>query len=140
MTISDSNTNHFDVAEFERNRELWTSKNIQHYKMIIGAEGFMINFPEEVLIEVRGRRAGPIKSLSKTGKNFTDVYKDYDTVENLFSFVDSQRKRGAKYLQVTYDAGFGYPARIEVDQDGHRGNDDELLLEVKDFEIVGIMR
>jgi hypothetical protein len=131
MTISDSNTNHFDVAEFERNRELWTSKNIQHYKMIIGAEGFMMNFPEEVLIEVRTQRATSIKSLSKTGKNATDTYRGYNTVEKLFSFVDSQRKRGTKNLWVTYDTGYGYPTRIEVDQDGHYGNDDELLLEVK---------
>ncbi len=38
--ISNSNTNQFNVAEFERNRELWTSKNIQNYKMIVGASGF----------------------------------------------------------------------------------------------------
>jgi predicted PurR-regulated permease PerM len=42
--ISNANTNQFDVAEFERNRELWTSKNIQNYKMIVGASGFLTNF------------------------------------------------------------------------------------------------
>jgi hypothetical protein len=37
---------------------------------------------EQVLIEVRNRRAKSIKSLSKTDKNGTETYKNYDTIEN----------------------------------------------------------
>lgn len=136
MTISDANRNTFDVAEFEKNRNLWTSKNIQSYRMIIGASGFLTNFPEEASLVVRDGRVESIKSLSKTGRNATDTYKSYDTVNELFAFIDSQRKAGAVRLMVEYDPGIGYPTQIEVDQDGFRGNDDELSVEVRNFEVI----
>ena len=132
--ISNANTNEFDVAGFERNRELWTSKNIQNYKIIIGAEGLLINFPEEVLIEVRNSRAASIKSLSKTGRNYTEGYKPYDTIEKLFALIEDAKKRNAESLFVRYDETFGYPARIYYEQ-STKMSDDELLITVKDFEI-----
>ncbi len=52
-TNTNSNKNQFDATKFERSRELWTSKNIENYKMIVAAQGFLTAFPEEVLIEVR---------------------------------------------------------------------------------------
>lgn len=138
LSISDSNTDKFDIAKFERNRELWTSKNIQHYKMIVGAESFSVNFPEEVHVEVRNRRSVSIKSLSKSGRNATSTYVDFDTVQKLFDFIDEAVKGNAKSLYVGYDADFGFPSQIEVDRDGQYGNDDELLLKIRDFEVIGL--
>jgi hypothetical protein len=132
--ISNSNTNQFNVAEFERNRELWTSKNIQNYKMIVGASGFLTNFPEEVLIEVKNRQAKSIKSLSKTGRNYIEAYKDYNTIEKIFDFIERENSRRADKLNVRFNEEFGYPINIALDE--RTGwSDDELSLEVKSLEI-----
>lgn len=136
LELSDSNTNKFDLSVFEKNRELWTSQNIQSYRLIIGATGFLTNFPEEVLVEVRNREAKSIKSLSATGRNGTSTYSPYETVDKLFSFVSDQNRRGVKVLTVNYDPDLGYPKRIELDQDGYYGNDDELTLQVRSIEII----
>ena len=104
--------------------------------MIIGASGFVTNFPEEVLVEVRNREAKSIKSLSTTGRNGTSTYSAYETVDKLFGFVSDENRRGVKVLKVNYDADLGYPKRIELDRDGFYGNDDELTLQVKSIEII----
>lgn len=132
--ISNSNTNQFNVAEFERNRELWTSKNIQNYKMIVGASGFFTPFPEEVLIEVKNRQAKSIKSLSKTGKKSIETYKDYNTIEKIFDFIERENSRKADKLIVLFNEEFGYPINIALDR-RIGWADDELSLEVKSLEI-----
>jgi len=130
--IPNSNSNQFNVAEFERNRELWTSKNIQNYKMIVDASGFLTNFPEQVLIEVRNRQAKSIKSLSKTGRNYVEAYKNYDTVEKIFDFVESSKK--ADKLIVKFNENLGYPTGIT--RDGRINvSDDELQLKIYSLEI-----
>lgn len=131
--ISNSNNSSFDIVEFERNKNLWTSQNIQNYKMIIGASGFITNFSEEVLIEVQNREAKSIKSLSKTGKNYTEAYKRFDSIEKIFNFVANNQK-GHK-LNVIFDKIFGYPSRVSYDEQAGIA-DDELELEVKRLEII----
>jgi hypothetical protein len=134
--ISNAKTNKFDIAAFERNRELWTSKNIKNYKMVIGAKGGMINFPEQVLIEVQNSRSKSIKSLSETDGNYIEkYYKPFDTVEKLFDLIESAKKRNAETLNVRYEEAFGYPSRIYIDQDS-KGSDDELLLVINKFEVI----
>ena len=133
--ISNENTNEFDLAEFERNRELWTSKNIQNYKMIIGAQGLMLNFPEQVLIEVQNSRAKSIKSLSQTGKNNTFEYQPYDTVEKIFNFIKQKHSKKADTLNVRYEETLGYPIKIILDEKTN-WSDDELMLNVFSLEVI----
>jgi Family of unknown function (DUF6174) len=131
--INNSNTNQFDVAEFERNRDLWTSKNIRNYKMIVGAHGLLTNFPEEVLIEVQNRKTKSIKSLSKTGRNYVEAYQPFSTVEKLFDFIEQAKK--ADKLEVGFDENLGHPTRITYD--GSFGTaDDELSLWIKSLEVI----
>ncbi|MCC6327800.1 MAG: hypothetical protein IT174_04735 [Acidobacteria bacterium] len=106
--------------------------------MIVGAESFSVNFPEEVLLEVRSGQPVSVKSLSKSGRNATSTYGEFDTVQKLFDFIDKAVKGNAKSLYVGYDADFGFPSQIEVDRDGSYGNDDELSLKVRDFEVIGL--
>lgn len=130
-SVLDSNVNKFDIAEFKRNRDLWTSKNIQHYRMIIGAEGQMSNFPEEVLVEVSDQKIKSIKSLSKTGKNATQTYKGFDSVENLFGFIKEEYDRNAEKIEVIYDEELGYPHKILVDRT--QGTDDEIKIKITEL-------
>ncbi len=130
--ISDSNTNQFDVSEFERNKELWTSKNIQNYKMIVGASGFMMNFPEQVLIEVKNREAKSI--ISNTDNSWVESYKDYSTVEKIFDFIEREHSKKADKLYVEFDKTFGYPTKVNLNERVNT-SDDELLLKVFSLEI-----
>jgi hypothetical protein len=100
--------------------------------MIIGANGFLTNFPEQVLIEVRNRQAKSIKSLSKTGRNYVGAYKNYDTVEKVFDFVENSKK--ADKLSVLFDENLGYPNQIAYDGriDVY---DDELSLKIFSLEV-----
>jgi hypothetical protein len=132
--ISDSNTNQFNLAEFERNKELWTSKNIQNYKMIVGASGFLTNFPEEVLIDVKARQVKSVKSLSKTGNNYIEAYKNYNTIEKIFDFIALENSRKADKLIVRFNGEFGYPTDIVLDEQ-IGSSDDELSLKVRSLEI-----
>ncbi len=132
--ISNANTNQFNVAEFERNRELWTSKSIENYKMIVGASGFLTNFPEKVLIEVRNRQTKSIKSLSKTDRNYVEAYKNYDNIEKLFGFIENEARLKAHKLEVKYNENLSYPSYIYVDE--HSGFDDKLSLTVENLEII----
>ncbi len=101
--------------------------------MIVGAEGFLMNFPEEVLIEVQTRLPKSTKSLSKTGRNYIEAYKPYDTIEKLYALIENQKKRNARKLEVKYDETLGYPSWIYIDENG--GSDDKLSLKVKSLEV-----
>ena len=102
--------------------------------MIIRASGFMTNFPEQVLVEVQNHQVKSIKSLSKRGNNYVKAYKNYNTVEKIFDFIESENSRKPDKLNVRFNAEFGYP--INVDLDEKTGwSDDELSLEVKSLEI-----
>jgi len=101
--------------------------------MIVGASGFLTNFPEEVLIEVRNRQAKSVKSLSKSGRNHVEAYKNFDTVEKIFDFVEKRKK--ADKLNVLFDENFGYPNGIIYDGRADV-SDDELQLQIKSLEVI----
>jgi len=133
--LSEANANTFDLAEFRRNKDLWTSKAIKNYKMIVGAEGFLTNFPEEVLIEVRNQKAVSTQSLSKTGKNYVQSYKPFNSIDKIFDFVEKESQKKPNRMTIQYDSELGYPKNLGLDE--RKGiSDDELSLTVSKLEII----
>lgn len=125
-----------NMAEFERNRELWTVRNVQNYKMLIGAFGVVKNYSEQVLIEVRNRKTASMELLWQSGGAPADPSRPFDSIEKIFEFVADQNRRGAKRIEVQYHPELGYPNNVVVDQDGQQGNDDDLLVRVKRLEMI----
>jgi len=128
-------TNQFDIVEFKRNRELWTSKNIQNYKMLVGARGWMRYFPNQALIEVQNHRAISIKSLSETNEENTVSYQNLDTIEKIFEIIERASERKAERLNVEYDKTLGYPLQVTIDERFDTG-DDEISVTIKSLEVV----
>src|SRR5688572_3931139 len=120
---ADSGKDKFDVDVFERNHQLWRSKNIQNYTMVVRMEGFKLLFAEKAAVEVAGGEMQTVRSLSNTGPGGSKAYKMYETVERLFELLDEENKNGAKKIYVTYDETLGYPKAIDIDRDGVSGND-----------------
>ena len=121
----------FDLAEFEMNKEKWRSLAITNYDVTIEATGFLTNFPRPVLISVRNSKLVSIKSGDKKN-NYVKGYDFLNTVEKLFTFVESEWKRKAEVLNVIYDDEFGFPKSIALDE--KKGmSDDELGVTVTNF-------
>lgn len=130
---SNSNVHRFDAAEFERNKNLWNSKNIENYKMIVEARS-QANLSNQVLVEVENRKAKSIKNTSETDKGSPAPYKYYDTVEKIFKIIEGEAKAKAKTLNVDYDKTLGYPLLVIIDE--RKGiADDEMSVEIKNLEV-----
>ncbi len=130
----DNSPDRFDMAKFEHNRELWTEKNIQNYKMVVGAWGFRTGYSEQVLIEVRDREMASIEVAWESGGGAGETSRAFDSVEKIFDFIADQHRRTVKKLDVKYDRDLGYPSSVEVDPDGKPKNGDELLVRIKKLE------
>lgn len=128
--------NVFDQAQFERNRELWTEKNVRNYRMVIGAWGFKPNYSEQVLIEVRNGTSASIDVLWDSGGGPAGATRPFDSVEKVFEFVFDQSRRSPQRFEVKYDREFGYPTSVEIDQDGEQGNQAPIRFRIKRMEII----
>ncbi len=91
---SNSNVHRFDTAEFKRNKNLWNSKNIENYKMVVEAQS-SANLSNQVLIEVENRKAKSIKNTSETDEGSPEPYKICDTVEKIFGIIERAEKAKA---------------------------------------------
>ncbi len=132
---SNSDVHAFNATEFQRNKDLWKQQNIENYKMIVEARGWMINFPDEVLIEVESGRAKSVKQISRENREIGDVYKSFDNVEKIFALIEREKKAKAEVINVYYDKTLGYPLEVIVDE-SIGGADDEISVKIKNLEVI----
>lgn len=131
--------------EFDRNRKLWSESKITNYKMTINIDKTGHATPNgKFIITVRNGTAESIKMFDKPD---VDLLQDsvirfgrYSTIEGIFSFIenaenDKEKNNRSWARRITeYDAKFGYPKKVDLDQSGV--SDDELYFEVIEFEIL----
>lgn len=129
--------------ELERNRSLWNDSKITNYKMTIKIQKTGHATPNgKFIITVRNSVAESIKMFDKPD---VDMMKDsvirfgrYSTIEGIFSFIENAENDKEKNNNfwsrrtVEYDAKFGYPKLVDMDQSGVF--DDELFFQVLEFE------
>ncbi len=129
--------------EFERNRNLWRDSKIENYKMTIKIQKTGHATPNGTfIITVRDRVAKSIKSVDfNPDVELADSemrFGRYETIEDIFDFIESAEKDQQKNnnswdrREIEYDAKFGYPKKVDLDQSGVL--DDELYFEVLEFE------
>lgn len=58
----------------------------------------------------------------------TDLFGQFDTVDDLFAYVDDAIDRDADVLQVNYSDNFGFPEVISVDFTGRTDTDQRAVL------------
>lgn len=134
VTNSNSSENKFDLAEFNRNKELWKSQNIKNYKIKLEANGFLTNYPRPVEFVISNSKIISSKSLQK-GNNYLEGYKDFNTIEKIFDFIEKEHTKKIDKLNVQFNEKLGYPIQIMLDEKVGIA-DDELSLEIISLEIV----
>jgi len=121
---------------FEKNRALWESQAIQHYRIhfTIGC-----NCPWRELmpltVEVQdGEIVSMVASNAGDISNYLDTFRRHATIESLFELVDSSIAKVYK-LAVQYDATYGFPTSTVIDP--YRWiTDDATGYYVTDFEVL----
>lgn len=131
------------LSELERNRNLWREKRIENYKMTIEIQKTGHATPNgKFIITVRDNAAKSIKPINKPDLEMLDTqirFGGYSTINAVFGFIESAEKDAQKNnrwwsrRKVEYDAAYGYPKIVDLDQSGVM--DDELYFEVLEFAI-----
>lgn len=131
-------------AELERNRSLWRDSKIENYKMTIKIQKPGHATPGGTyVITVRDYAAKSIKPVNNPDVEMLDTqiqFGRYYTIEDIFNFIESAEKdtrknnNGWSRHEIEYDAKFGYPKKVDLDQSGVM--DDELYFEVLEFEVL----
>ena len=113
--VSNSDSYSFNREEFERNRELWRSKNITNYEMVMEARN-STNIANRVEIKVEDGKAKSVVKTDSSNRGTAEQYKSYDTVEKVFEIVERESKFKHDVLTVIYDPTLGYPKGVISDR------------------------
>ena len=124
-------------SALNQNRDKWTAQGISHYRFNLTVSCFCPFFEvNPVTVEVLDG-----KIVSMTGAdgqplpdNFRSEFERAGTVEQLFAIVEYSLAN-ADQVEVTYDAGYGFPSSISVDQI-KMAMDDEISYYVENFEVL----
>ena len=124
-------------TELDRNRALWESQSIRHYRFDLTISCFCVfNDQMPLTIEVQD---GQVVSISAAGgadiSDFRDFYSGFDTMEKLFDTIAEAAAGDAQTLEVQYDPTYGFPVSIYVDPE-ELVADDEVGYDVVNFQIL----
>lgn len=124
-------------TEYDQNLAKWQSADVTHYRfnLVIGCFcPFYQDMP--LTVEVKDGEVISISRADGTLVESTDpnyqYYEKYATIDRLFAELASEMA-DADEVTVTYDAQFGFPADVSIDQI-KLAMDDELALRVTNFE------
>ena len=127
-------------SELDQNIQKWEQANTTHYRYTLFISCFCA-FTEDMplTIEVQNdqvvsitRADGSVVEPSDPSHQF---YVPYSTINRIFDELNSNLAE-ADEVTVSYDAMYGYPVNIAIDRI-KEATDDELWLEIKNFEALG---
>jgi hypothetical protein len=121
----------------EQNRSLWESKTVRHYRFNFKI-GCMCPWTGMMPVAVEVQEGAIVSMVASNGGDITpylDTFRPRAMVEGLFDTVDSAISKGVYKLEVSYDAVYGYPATIHIDQ-SRTMMDDTTGYYVTDFEVL----
>ncbi len=126
---------YFANSELSRARARWQAANIHHYKYKLGV-GCFCAFTERMPLTIEVMD-GQVQSMSyQDGSPVTGqdrlTFAPYQTIDSLFDFT-SETIGTADEVKADYDATYGYPVNVQIDQIRNAA-DDELFLTVSDFQ------
>jgi hypothetical protein len=117
------------------NQKLWDQQNITSYRYTLSRSCFCT--PEArgpVVVEVRNGETVSVTSVATGQPVDPELFKQYDTVPELFDVIKDAIKRKASSLTVEY-AKLGYPTQINIDYSAQIA-DEELYLTVENFQVL----
>ena len=120
-----------------QNRQKWESQHITHYRINLSIGCFCVfsaRMPVSVEID-NGKVLSIIDNQGKPADDLQDAVAPYAGIDKLFDEIDAAHKAGAAQVDVTYNAQYGYPETINIDQ-SQQVADDELSLSITHFEVL----
>lgn len=119
-------------AEFEANKQKWQSSRPNNYSYTVERSGFLgpeARKPIDVTVD------GNTITNSQFSDGSAGPVPDFNqlTLDDLFNTVENAINSGAAEVRVEYDAQFGYPTSIFIDQD-RRIADEEVFLSASNLQ------
>lgn len=126
-------------SALDQNRAKWEAQNINHYRYTLVVTCFCIFAGAEVTYEVQNgqvvnQTVQPHPDRQIDTAEIEEFYQQYNTIEKVFDFLE-QASNEADEVTVEYDATYGYPTEISVDNI-KEAIDDELYLSLKNLEVL----
>ena len=127
----------FHNGELAKARTLWTSKNVGSYSYILQLQ-CVCDAAGTVRVRVTNGATSGVFYMNSSGGDAAPapagLYDDYDSVEDLFAFIQDAIARDATVLQVSYEDNYGFPDLVNVDYSG-RQNNDQVLVIIQQFAV-----
>lgn len=125
-------------------RALWTSRNVPSYSYVVELDCFCATASALEPVRVTVANGAVVSRVYVQDEDDTSpprpapdsLFGDYDTVNDLFEYVDDQVRGSPAVLNVSYDPAFGFPNLIAVDPSGSTPNDQRVVL-VSSFAAAG---
>jgi hypothetical protein len=121
-----------------RNRALWESQNISHYRFQLQV-GCFCAFMDLMPLSVEVRDGQVVSLLDASGRpvpgDRLEMLERYAGIDKLFELVDQAISGKADKVTVTYDPTYGFPTQVSIDYI-KLAVDDELGLQVSNFEVL----
>jgi hypothetical protein len=124
-------------SELERNRALWESQGIAHYRFDLSMTCFC-GFRDQMPLTIEVQDGQVVTMSAANGGDvgqYRDTYARFDSLGKLFDIIANAEERGAFVLEVTYDPVYGYPASIYLNPN-ELAVDDEDRYEVTNFQVL----
>lgn len=127
-------------SEYDQNLKKWQEANIEHYRfdLFIGCFCPFRNVMP-LTIEVQN---GEVVSITQvdgvvvaTDDPSYELFISAASMDSLFTMLEADLNGDADEVLVTYDATYGFPTSISVDQI-KEAVDDEIFYQVENFEIL----
>jgi hypothetical protein len=122
---------------YEKNLALWQSQAIPHYRFDLKV-GCNCPWYSMMPLAVEVKNGEILSMVASNGGDITpyaDTFRPHGTIEGLFDRVDSAISSGANKLAIQYDARYGFPNSIIIDQSRFM-TDDGIGYYVTNFEVL----
>jgi hypothetical protein len=121
-----------------RNRALWESQDITHYRLQLRI-GCFCAFMDLMPLSVEVRDGQVVSLLDASGRpvpgDRLEMLERYAGIDKVFELVDQAISGKADKVTVTYDPTYGFPTQVSIDYI-KLAVDDELGLQVSNFEVL----
>ena len=122
------------AARLAHYRQAWSAAGIRDYQMTVKLGGAWA--AGRATIKVRdGVPTSTVFLGQKRNSHLEMVFRDYDTVDELFERVQYAVEREADHLVVNYDRRLGLPVYAEIDL-RFQIADDEHNFSIEDFRVL----
>ena len=122
--------------DLSQNRQLWTSRNLKDYRYRLQLGCFCPReLTQPVIIEVKNGQRVSIVYEADRSVVANEFFNRFDTIDDVFAFVDDAIDRDASKITVTFNSEFGYPTQVSVDYI-ELAVDEEMAVFVSDLEAI----